>query len=233
MITRAYKHVFFDLDHTLWDFETNATRTIHQIHREFRDLLPAHVGPRDFAQRFRIHNHNLWMRFQEGKIRRRDFQWKRFWLTLMDFGCADQNLSLRLHNSYADILPFQGRLIPHARQTLEYLSERYSLHLITNGLESVQTQKIRSSGIEDYFRHIICSENSMSRKPQPEIFQYAQSMTGALPEESVMIGDRYEVDIVGARRAGWDQIYSNPGRRRHGQKPTLEIRCLRELMDRL
>lgn len=230
MKTRVYQHVFFDLDHTLWDFDRNARKTLYHLHREFQEHLPPRVSPEDFSQRFLLHNQALWNRYQEGKLRRKDFQWKRFWLTLLDFGRPDPMLSQRLHQAYAEILPQQPCLVPQARETLEYMACHYSLHLITNGMESVQVQKLKSSGIDGYFLHVISSEISLSRKPHPEIFAYAQSITGARPQDSVMIGDRYDVDILGARRAGWDQIYFNPGRKAHGQQPTMEIHSLGDLV---
>ena len=97
--------------------------------------------------------------------------------------------------------------MPHARETLDYLSAKYPLTLVSNGFTEVQFRKLRSSGIEHYFSHIVLSEFANALKPDKKIFDYALQLNGAKPDETVMIGDNYETDIIGAQNAGIDQIY--------------------------
>jgi putative hydrolase of the HAD superfamily len=113
--------------------------------------------------------------------------------------------------------------------TLQYLHEKYHLHLITNGFEEVQITKIKVSGIGQFFREVITSEKAGALKPDPRIFRYALDATGAVLTESIYIGDNLEADIIGARKAGWPQVYFNPDGLPHQEVITHEIRSLKEL----
>jgi len=227
---KSYKHLFFDLDHTLWDFERNSGATLAVLFEQFD--LPA-KGISDF-ETFRVtyegHNERLWERYRKGFIRREELRWKRMWHTLIDFKIGDEHLARNLSEIYLELLPQQGLLLPYAIDILDYCKEKnYQLHLITNGFEATQLQKIRNSGIEHYFTHIITSESSNSLKPHPGIFDYALSITGALLAESIIIGDTLEADIIGGISYGMDQVYYNPYKKAHREQPTHEVACLSEL----
>ncbi len=226
-----YRHLFFDLDHTLWDFDRNSELTLRQLFEEFQ--LPSR-GIADFNQFFAVyttHNDRLWERFRNGYIRRDELRWKRLWLTFLDFKLADTELAKEMGSAYLEILPTQSHLMPHAKELLEYCrGNNYNMHLITNGFELTQWQKLRNAGIADYFDQVITSERSNSLKPHREIFEYALKSTGATVQESIMIGDALEIDILGASGAGWDQVYFNPSGRPHQGNPTYEIRSLDALM---
>lgn len=227
---KQYKHLFFDLDHTLWDFETNSGITLQKLYHQF-DL--ASKGVADFEQ-FRLtyeqHNDRFWERFRKGFIKRDELRWKRMWHTLLDFKIADNQLSHEMSAIYLDLLPQQGALMPHALDLLDYCRAKdYKLHLITNGFETTQWQKMRTSGIDHYFDQVVTSESSNSMKPMKGIFDFALQSSGALLDESIMIGDALEADILGAQQYGMDQVYFNPNRKEHTQKPTYEIVCLSEL----
>lgn len=230
---KAYKHLFFDLDHTLWDFEKNSELTLKQLYTEYA------LGERGiddfgaFNQFFNGHNDRLWERFRNGYIRRDDLRWKRFWLALLDFKIGDTALAHELSSAYLEILPTQSVLTPHAREILDYCTtdSKYCLHLITNGFETTQWMKLQYSGISGYFKEIITSEKSHALKPHADIFDYALKATGAVMEESIMIGDALEVDVMGALNAGWDQVYYNPAKKEHSRKPTYEVHHLADLKD--
>jgi len=227
---KLYKHLFFDLDHTLWDFERNSGATLAILFEEFG--LPAR-GISDF-ELFRVtyeaHNERLWERYRNGYIRREELRWKRMWHTLIDFKIGDEKLARALSDKYLDLLPQQGLLLPYALETLDYCQAKgYDLHLITNGFETTQLQKIRNSGIDHYFSHMVTSESSNSLKPHAGIFDYALSVTGASLPESIIIGDTLEADIIGGINYGMDQVYFNPAKKPHSERPTHEISCLSEL----
>lgn len=231
-MSKHYKHLFFDLDHTLWDFDRNSELTLSQLYAEYN--LDGEYGITDFAafvHNFNQHNDKLWDRFRKGFIRRDDLRWKRFWLTLLDFKIGDTALAHELSSAYLEILPTQSILTPHAKELLDHCKGRYELHLITNGFETTQWLKLQYSGIASYFGHIITSEKSNSLKPHPGIFSYALQATGAVTEHSIMIGDALEIDVMGARNAGWDQVYYNPHRTPHDRKPTYEVHHLEDLME--
>jgi putative hydrolase of the HAD superfamily len=229
-VAKVYKHLFFDLDHTLWDFDKNSELTLQQLFAEY-NLAERGVDDFDaFVSIFDAHNNRLWERFRNGYIKRDDLRWKRFWLTLLDFKIGDTALAHELSSAYLEILPTQTTLTPHAKELLDHCCSKYELHLITNGFETTQWMKLQYSGISSYFKHIITSEKSNSLKPHADIFDYALKATGASLEESIMIGDALEIDVMGALNAGWDQVYYNPAKKEHTRKPTYEVHHLADLM---
>jgi putative hydrolase of the HAD superfamily len=226
-----YRHLFFDLDHTLWDFDRNSELTLRQLYDVYG--LEAR-GISDFGEFCRIynaHNERLWERFRSGYMRREDLRWKRVWYTLLDFRIADTALAHELSAAYLEILPTQSELMPHARELLNHCSGRYTMHLITNGFETTQWQKLQYSGIAHYFSEVITSERSNALKPHREIFDYALKATGAQTEESIMIGDALDIDVLGAYNAGWDQVFFNPKKIAHKRKPTYEVHGLDMLLE--
>ncbi|MBS1614910.1 MAG: YjjG family noncanonical pyrimidine nucleotidase [Bacteroidetes bacterium] len=228
-----YRHLFFDLDHTLWDFDTASKRTWQQLYSEHHLSEQGLPDFDTFFVRYCHHNDRLWERFRAGYIKREDLRWKRIWYTLLDFKVYQTALSHELSEAYLLLLPTQAVLMPGARELLDYCSNRYTLHLITNGFERTQRQKLQHSGIEHFFKEIFCSERCNSIKPQPEIFQYALRETGAQLQESLMIGDALDIDVLGAQRCGMDSVYFNPRKLPHNGKPTYEIAALNELLQLL
>lgn len=206
----TYKHIFFDLDHTLWDFEANAKATLQHLYSAL-DL--ATRGVDDFERFYRnylLHNEKLWGRYRNGIIPQEELRIKRMRLSLLDFKIADEALAEALSTEFLSLLPSRTLLFPHAIEILDYLRNKgYSLHLITNGFEKTQHSKLKYSGLTPYFKAVVTSEASGSLKPRPEIFTYAFEKAGAVAAESVMIGDTLEVDILGARNAGIHQIHVN------------------------
>lgn len=227
---KKYNHLFFDLDHTLWDFDKNSEATMQQLYLEF-DLAGRGIPDFDaFFQLYCTHNDRLWERFRKGYIKRDELRWKRVWHTLLDFRVADTMLAHELSTAYLELLPMQTLLVPHALELLNHCKGRYEMHLITNGFETTQRLKLQYSGISRFFNQIITSEKSNSMKPYPEIFDYALMVAKAEEEESIMIGDAVDIDILGAINAGWDTAYYNPGQKPHSRKPTYEVTHLQELI---
>ncbi len=205
-----YQHLFFDLDHTLWDFETNAKQTLADIYA-LNALQDRGVGDFDlFVERYSYHNERLWDRYTKGFIKQEELRWKRMWLALLDFKLADEPLSKQLSAQFLEHLPGKKELFPYTVEILTYLKEKnYRMHLITNGFEKIQYSKIQSSNLHHFFEEMITSEGSNSLKPNKEIFDYALSRTGAKVEESIMIGDNLDADIQGGINAGMDTIFVN------------------------
>lgn len=228
---KTYKHLFFDLDHTLWDFEKNSELTMRKLYAEYELDKTGIEDFNTFYQQYSYHNDRLWERFRKGFIKRDELRWKRMWLTLLDFKIGNSVLAHELSTAYLEILPTQGLLIPHAKELLDHCKEKYVMHMITNGFEKTQWLKLQYSGISGYFTEIITSEKSNCLKPNKEIFDYALKATGADLSNSIMIGDALEIDIMGAFNAGWDQVYFNPAKAVHERKPTYEVHHLKELME--
>lgn len=231
-----YKHLFFDLDHTLWDFEANSRQTLEELYSTM-GLQQAGVHDFDlFHKNYLAHNDKLWERYRNGYIKVDELRWKRMWLTLLDFKIADEPLAREMGVRFLDLLPTRKLLFPYTIEILDYLSgKQYILHLITNGFEKTQHSKLKSSGLDKYFTEVITSEGSNSLKPKKEIFDYAFQKTGAMLHESIMIGDTMDVDILGAINAGIDQVHVNHLTREveliDGKRPTYTVFTLKELED--
>jgi len=225
-----YRHLFFDLDHTLWDFEANSRQTLEELYSNLQ-LMDRGVNDFDlFHKNYLVHNEMLWARYRNGYIKVDELRWKRMWLTLLDFKIGDESLARTMATQFLDLLPTRKLLFPYTVEILDYLTNKnYKLHLITNGFEKTQHSKLEYSGLSKYFIEVITSEGSNSLKPHKEIFDYALDKTKAIKEESIMIGDSIEVDIQGAMNAGIDQIYVNHLNVEPEIKPTYTVYSLKEL----
>ena len=206
----AYKDLFFDLDHTLWDFETNSKETIQELYNTHRLADLGIVDFDGFYSTYSAHNHRLWDRYTKGFIKQEELRWKRVYLSLLDFKVANEPLAREMSQAYLEILPNKKHLFPYTIEILDYLKQKdYKMHLITNGFESVQFKKIKNSGLENFFTEVITSEASNSLKPQKEIFEYALKNANASVEKSIMIGDNESADIQGGINIGMDTIFVN------------------------
>lgn len=225
-----YKHLFFDLDHTLWDFDTNARLTMQQLHINFR--LPE-KGIHDFDRfhkAYLAHNERLWADYRNGRIKQDELRLKRMWLCLLDFNIDDEELAMQMNELFLQLLPSRNLLFPDTIEVLQYLQKKgYGLHLITNGFEEVQHNKLKNSGLSPFFKVVVTSECSNSLKPQREIFEYALNKTSATVEESLMIGDTLDVDVAGALNIGMDAVHVNYDNKEQDIIPTYTIYHLKEL----
>jgi putative hydrolase of the HAD superfamily len=227
-----YKHLFFDLDHTLWDFDANARATLEQLHIDLR-LVDKGVHDFDmFHRNYLKHNDKLWARYRNGYIKQEELRLKRMWLTLLDFRIADDALARQLSELFLQLLPARTILFPDTLEVLGYLKAKgYGIHLITNGFNDTQHSKLKNSGLDLYFQQVITSEGSNSIKPQKEIFEYALNKAGATVQESIMIGDSLDVDILGAMNVGMDQVHVNYNSLEQDLKPTYTVTSLNGLKE--
>lgn len=226
-----YKHVFFDLDHTLWDFDTNSKETLYDLYHEL-ELESMGIDAFDhFHHTYHHHNNIFWDRFRKGYITREELRWKRMWRTLLDYKLPNEPLARKLSERYLEILPTKKNLFADTLEILDYLKgKHYPMHLITNGFEKTQHAKINNSGIRNYFTHIITSEAAGIMKPHAAIFEYALAQAGTKAEEAIMIGDTLDADIEGGNNAGIDTVYFNPAVPATGKIiPTYVIETLSEL----
>ncbi len=225
------KHVFFDLDRTLWDFEKNSHDTLLELIIRFKLSDYGVNNPEDFIYKYKIHNDILWSLYREEKITKAELRTKRFRLALEEYKIFDTKLAENFGNAYVEESPLKTKLFPFAKEVIEYLYNKYQLHIITNGFQEVQHIKLEVSNISQYFQIIITSEQIGNKKPDPRIFNYALKKAKANKMQSIMIGDDLEVDIIGAREFGMDQVYFNPHKDTHTQEVTHEISCLSQLKE--
>ncbi len=198
------KHVFFDLDHTLWDFETNSDNTFEFILK--RNKIGVDID--EFKENYRPINHQYWKLFREEKVSKSDLRYGRLKDTFdqIDFQIDDDLIDL-LAEEYITYLSQYNALFEGTIEILDYLKAKYQLHIITNGFEEVQFKKLKNSNLLPFFNKIITSEKVGVKKPNPKIFRYALNISSARSKESIMIGDNYEADILGAKNIGMHTIF--------------------------
>lgn len=225
-----YKHLFFDLDHTLWDFEKNSAECLADIYEvfKFKDLKISTLN--DFQNEFSVVNKHHWSLLERNIITHEELRRRRFKETLVNLGAdVDEDFGLEINEYFLGLLPKKAHLIDGAVELLDYLLPKYKLHIISNGWQDIQVNKMKSSEIHHYFGEIITNELAGTRKPSRQIFDYAVEITNANLTESLMIGDNYEADILGAINANMDTVFYNPENIPTGQKPTFDIKKLVEL----
>lgn len=225
-----YKHIFFDLDRTLWDFEKNMQITLLDIY-EKHNLKKSIPSYEVFINTYNTHNERLWRWYQQGQMKKEVLRYKRFELTLKEFGFDNKELAKVVGQEYIDESPKKTALIPNTIELLEHLHPNYTLHIITNGFNEVQFTKLKLCGISPYFNKVITSEVSGYHKPRAEAFGYSLSSANAKKDESIMIGDDLYADILGAKEFGIDQIFFNPKRTPHSEDITHEVTSLKSIMD--
>ena len=225
-----YKHIFFDLDRTLWDFDAAAEVAFERIYDKYnlKDLgIPS---AHEFHEVYHPLNERLWELYREDKITKDYLNRTRFVLPLEHYGIHDTDLADHLSEDYVYWSPRIVRLVSGTMELLDYLKPKYHLHLITNGFQEVQDTKLAGSGLKPYFETLTVSEEVGVKKPNPEIFHYALRKAHATADESLMIGDEMAVDIDGARAAGIDQIFFNPSGAKVEGERTFEVRRLLDIM---
>lgn len=229
-ILNMIKHLFFDLDHTLWDFDKNSKETLQELFVELSlsDRISSFI---DFYDKYIEINEELWDLYRNDQITKAKLRSVRFNETLKYFGINDNSLAEEIGEKYILRCPLKGNLFEDCHSVLKYLQSKYILHIITNGFEEVQTVKMSSCDLEDYFTEVITSEGAGVRKPNPKIFEYALKTSGAKPSESVMIGDNLEVDCIAAERMGMQAVLFNPEKKTLNKKVSYEIAHLKELLE--
>lgn len=225
-----YKHLFFDLDHTLWDFDRNSAECIAELFDTFRLSDVGIASPEEFSRHFIAINRKLWSDYDRNLIEHTYIRQHRFPLVFRSLGVDESAVQADLNAEYLRLLPRKPHLLESAREILDHLHGRYTMHIITNGFAEIQAVKMDSAEIAHYFTHVITSEKANAKKPDPLVFQYAMNVSGTTASESLMIGDNYEADILGAKSVGMDTVFYNPQGATVTDKPTFDIRHWNELM---
>lgn len=209
MRNKTYTCVFIDLDDTIWDFHANARSSLYEIYSTRK--LSSYFD--SFEQYFGIYserNTELWEMYGRGEVSKDFLSKERFLYPLQQVGISDETLAQNIGKEYLDMLPTRTALVPYAIDLLDYLSDKYTLTIVSNGFVEVQYRKIKSSGLESYFKHVVLSEQAKALKPDKQIFDYALKVNHANSQDAIMIGDSLAADITGAINAGIDHIWFNP-----------------------
>ena len=232
-MNQPYRYLFFDLDRTLWDFNTNSAETLRELF-ETRRLGERVPSFHDFLTTWNHHNETLWNALRDGTISKATLRTERFEASLQAFGIDDPALADALNTEYLRICPMKTGLMEGACETLDYLRSRsYKLYILSNGFTRIQKIKMASSNLDPYFEKLFTSEWAGCSKPKPGIFRRAFSSVNATKKLSLMIGDDPMADILGARNFGVDQVWYNPTEKEQVIPPTHEITRLTDLRDKL
>jgi putative hydrolase of the HAD superfamily len=223
---RNVKHIYFDLDRTLWDFEKNSHEALTEIVTEL-GLNKCGLDTNQFIEKYKEVNEYYWGLYRDGKIEKEKLRYIRFQDTLHYFEIYEKDLGIKIGEKYVSISPKKKNLIKGTMEVLDYLKPHFSLHIITNGFEEVQEIKMKENKLTPYFDTITCSEEVNAKKPDPKIFLHALEKHNAKAEESVMIGDDYIADITGANKINMKSIYFNP--KENDQEYKNYISCLTEI----
>jgi len=206
MKLRHITDIFFDLDHTLWDFDKNSELTFDKIFK--MNEIEIHLG--EFLEVYVPKNLEYWKLYRENKIDKESLRFARLNDVFNTLNMTVEPYMInKLSVDYIEYLASFDHLLDGTEELLEYLSPNYKLHIITNGFREVQKRKMRSSNILHYFETITDSEMVGVKKPNPKIFSHAFDLSSADPDTSIMIGDNYEADILGALDYGFDAICYN------------------------
>lgn len=233
MDLKKYKHLFIDLDKTIWDFESNTRLTFNEIFEKY-DLPGKGIPDLDtFYNLYEGINNMLWALYRENKIKKEVLNIRRFELTLNGFGIDDLILATHIAEDYVTLGPRKTLLFPYAHEALAYLQQKYQLHIITNGFEELQQQKLDNCDLRKYFTTLTTSEEAGVKKPESYIFELALKKAGARINESLMIGDDLEVDVAGAKGIGIDTLFFNPDKIDHQDDPDHEVHSWKEVMSLL
>ena len=226
---KKYKCIFFDLDHTLWDYETNSAETLLELYSGYSLLSKGVPTYQDFLNHFKKVNTDLWSLYDRGLIDSEFIRKERFKRILEPFNAYEPTISENISRDYLDICPRKGQLMPYATEILNYLKQYYRLAVITNGFEEIQHMKLTAGNLHPYFDHIITSQKAGYKKPSREIFDCALQLNGITNMEAVMVGDNLITDIGGARNASIDAVFFNSEEVVHNESLHFEIRSLDEL----
>lgn len=203
-----YKHIFFDLDNTLWDFEANSKETLSELFEKHLKEQLNEISFLDFYGKYISVNEKYWEKYRHGKVKKEDLRVNRFYDSFLHFQLDNMQLAEQFATEYLSICPYKKQVMPGCFDLLDYLKEKeYPMVIITNGFDEVQHIKMENCGLNPYFQAVVTSEKLGSKKPYPDIFNYAFSLVNANAEHSIMIGDNHDSDIVGASNMGMDSVY--------------------------
>ena len=228
---QQYKNLFIDLDDTLYDFSAASQESF----RETYDLLHYERYFNSFEHFYSIYepyNLQLWHIYGEGKITKEELNKRRYSYPLEVVGVHDQELADTFCREALGRIPTKNKLIEGAKELLEYLRPKYNLYILSNGFKELQSRKMCTVGIDKYFDALILSEDIGVNKPNRELYEYALQKTASTTEDSIMVGDMFETDIVGAANIGMKQIYFNP-KKKEGMPftPTYMVTELLQIKD--
>lgn len=224
------KHIFFDLDHTIWDFDRNAEETLMELYHSYKLKDLGLNSTEEFIETYTENNHKLWAQYHNGLISKEVLRHERFNSTFIQLGLSADRIPKDFEKDYVKLSPTKKNLFEDAIPVLSYLKEKYSLHIISNGFKEPTLTKMEVSNLNPFFENVFISEIVGINKPDKAIFEYALDVAEAKKENSIMIGDSLEADIYGALNFGMDAIFFNPQQKEKPIDVKNQIIHLKELI---
>lgn len=228
-MTPTFKHIFFDLDRTLWDFNANSREELTHLWSSYNLHQKGISLPNEFIKIYEKVNEACWAKYRKNEITKEELRGKRFNDTLEYFGIKEEGLAENIGTSYIENSPKRTILVDGSIDLLTYLNEKYNLHIITNGFNEVQHLKLNNCKLTPFFKEIITSDEVGVLKPNPKVFEYALDKAKAKSEESIYIGDSFKIDIEGAKNVGMEAIFYNPNKKEHTLSILGDVTHLKEI----
>lgn len=227
-------HIFFDLDNTLWDHRRNAELTLRILFNKYKIQNHYNLSFNDFHTQYEIINEDLWAKIRDEEIDKDYLRKHRFYDTFLKFKIDDFELSQKFENEFLDEIVSFNEVVDGTFEILDYLkSKNYPLHIITNGFEEVTHRKISGANLTKYFETVTSADDVGVRKPNPKIFDYALNLANAKKEESILIGDDWVADALGAKNYGMDVIFFDVFKEQPELKEMKRIENLMEIKNYL
>jgi putative hydrolase of the HAD superfamily len=228
---QKYKNLFIDLDDTLWDIHYNSKVCLKEIYNDY-GYNEYYESFDDYYNVYMPSNHHLWGLYREGKINKDELIVERFLVPVREFGLYDSEYAIKLSDDFLERTTLRTKLVDGTMDLLEYLRPNYKMHILSNGFREVQYKKIENSGLSPYFDKIILSDEIGVNKPHVDFFNHALKITNSHPAETLMIGDSWDADILGAYNSNIHQLWFNPDKLQpEGFTPTYSVKTLEEIKE--
>ena len=226
---KGLKHVIFDLDHTLWDFEKNSNYVLKFLFDKYQLQNTLQTSFDQYQKRYHEITNNLWHLYDTKRIGKEELRNERIPQVFASFNHKDGGLTKKIETEYLEICPDQSHLIEGTIDILQYIAKKYTAHILTNGFKSIQHRKLKASGVSQYFKTIVTSECSGYSKPDEKAFKFLLEKISANANECIMVGDNNLSDIEGSHNIGMKSIYFNPKNQIDHTKATYAIKNLLEI----
>ncbi|MGB0166788.1 MAG: YjjG family noncanonical pyrimidine nucleotidase [Luteibaculum sp.] len=223
------KHLFFDLDRTLWDFDKNSRETLLELADFFQLKKKYGISETSFISKYERINRTYWSLYQSGRLEREALRVDRFYYTLESFGVIDKVLAEKISTLYLEECPKKSALMEHALEMLQHFYGRFPMHIITNGFTATQSIKLQSSGLGEFFQHVITSDLAGAQKPSQKIFNLSWEKAGKPDKKQCYyIGDDWNADVRGSKQFGFTPIWFSTEERK---TKILQVRSHKRLME--
>ncbi len=224
--------MIFDLDNTIWDFETNSREALDELYHKTKVENNIEHDFDFFHRNYVEINYKCWSDYEKGLINKHQLRYGRFYDAFARTNFHDRRVIDSVADRYVEISRTKTVVFEGTYEVLDYLSKKYKLAIITNGFSEVVKHKMVNCKLDQYFNYVQTSEDAGVQKPHVNIFNLVMKQFGVTNQESIMIGDNLETDIMGGKNAGMRTILFDP-KNTNVNYDDFKITNLRELIKHL